>query len=383
MNSSTLSRTARYASLTLLLAGIGLTPSVSPRAQKKAKEAPVNVARVSTRQSGESTVVTLSADAALTRTQTWQDEEGFHVVLPHAGPGRVKGLPRGVKARQLDKSLELLVQVKPGTNVTVEPGFNRLNLVVNGGLDTRQRPDDGESEAPARQQQYEREPAQSYGPRLPRAPRERRTIGEDAPQQQAPAQSQSERPAAVSQAPAQASAPATSPNAPGASNDAAPNSQNNAQPSGSPQQQTEQAQGSGQQASAQQPAQQQQPQIVPTGDGIPTTPNGATAANPGDQGQTQNQATEPRKGGTFALLFSTTGVALFLALGFVALLAVRRVRAGQKEGDEVEAESAEKSEAEESAELASAEEEGEKPAEDRRQGGRRSADHVASQPAAA
>ena len=46
---------------------------------------------VSSRKTGNGTVVTVSADAPLNRTQTWQDEEGFHMSLPGASPGSMKG----------------------------------------------------------------------------------------------------------------------------------------------------------------------------------------------------------------------------------------------------------------------------------------------------
>ncbi|HYJ45427.1 MAG TPA: hypothetical protein VEV81_02360, partial [Pyrinomonadaceae bacterium] len=116
-------KVVRAISAALLLLGIALTPSFAPLAQKK--EAPVKLTGVSSRSTGEGTIVTVSADAPLTRTQTWQDEEGFHVSMIGAGPGAIKGLPRGVTVRNLGRSLEVVVAVKQGAGVTVDPQFNR------------------------------------------------------------------------------------------------------------------------------------------------------------------------------------------------------------------------------------------------------------------
>ncbi|HYG79512.1 MAG TPA: hypothetical protein VD861_03950, partial [Pyrinomonadaceae bacterium] len=126
---------ARTLSLSLLLAAVALVPTLSPFAQKR-KDAPYTVTGVTASQSGATTVVSVSADAPLTRTQTWQDEEGFHMSLPGASPGALKGLPKGVTVRNLGKSLEVVVAVKQGAGVTVDPQSNRLNLVIRGGLDT-------------------------------------------------------------------------------------------------------------------------------------------------------------------------------------------------------------------------------------------------------
>jgi hypothetical protein len=127
-------KVVRSVTVGLVLLAIALTPLRSPFAQKR-KEGPYKVTGVSSRKAGDGTVVTVSADAPLTRTQTWQDEEGFHMSLPDASPGLIKGLPRGVTVRNLGKSLEIVVAVKPGAGVTVDPRFNRLNLIVNGGVD--------------------------------------------------------------------------------------------------------------------------------------------------------------------------------------------------------------------------------------------------------
>src|ERR1044071_2642288 len=99
----------------------------APRAQQRYTEPTVKVTSVTT--SGDR--VSISADGSLGRAQTWQDPEGFHVVLVNGqAAGGVGG---GVKTRRVGNSLELVVPVRRGANVTVEPRGNRLDLVVSGG----------------------------------------------------------------------------------------------------------------------------------------------------------------------------------------------------------------------------------------------------------
>ncbi|HEV7890216.1 MAG TPA: HEAT repeat domain-containing protein [Pyrinomonadaceae bacterium] len=99
----------------------------APRAQQRYTEPTVKVTSVTT--SGN--VVSISADGSLGRAQTWQDPEGFHVVLVNGqASGGVGG---GVKTRKVGNSLELVVPVRRGASVTVEPRGNRLDLVLSGG----------------------------------------------------------------------------------------------------------------------------------------------------------------------------------------------------------------------------------------------------------
>ncbi|PYS93626.1 MAG: hypothetical protein DMF64_04310 [Acidobacteria bacterium] len=113
--------------------GLSIWPIVTPQAQRGGSETPVSVTGVTTHTKGQDAVVTVSGDGALSRAQTWQDDEGFHVVV-YKGQGAMRNLPRGVKARRVGDSLELIVPVKPGGSVYVEPRFNQLDLVVGGGL---------------------------------------------------------------------------------------------------------------------------------------------------------------------------------------------------------------------------------------------------------
>jgi HEAT repeat protein len=153
------------------IAGVSLTlavavcPLVVPQAQRT-KESGVNVTGVSTRStSGGNAVVSIAADAPLNRAQTWQDSEGFHVVV-YKGAGNLRGVPRGVKVRRVGESLEFVVPVKPGGSVYVQPRFNNLDLVVNGGLHAGATTDEGrdsqqaQTERAAERQQQQREQAE-------------------------------------------------------------------------------------------------------------------------------------------------------------------------------------------------------------------------------
>ncbi len=130
------SRSVRWGiALVGLIAGFALWPLTELQAQRGGSETPVNVTGVTTHTKGSDAVVSISGDSALSRAQTWQDDEGFHVVV-YKGQSTVKGLPRGVKARRVGDSLELVVPVKAGGSVYVQPRFNQLDLVVGGGLQT-------------------------------------------------------------------------------------------------------------------------------------------------------------------------------------------------------------------------------------------------------
>ncbi|MET0646890.1 MAG: HEAT repeat domain-containing protein [Pyrinomonadaceae bacterium] len=120
------SRCVRLGLIAAAGASLFLSTPEQPRAQQRYKEPAVKVTGVST--SGN--VVSISADGSLNRAQTWQDAEGFHVVLVN---GEAAGPTRGVRVQRVGNSLELVVPVKRGANVTVQPRGNRLDLVVTGG----------------------------------------------------------------------------------------------------------------------------------------------------------------------------------------------------------------------------------------------------------
>jgi HEAT repeat protein len=125
----------KVAAMVLLLGALGVTQNSALQAQTK--NGPVTVASVSSRPTANGTVVSIAADGPLNRAQTWQDREGYHVVVPSAGTQNAIKTGKGIKIRQLDRTLEIVIQTKPGANVTVQPMANRLNLNVEGKLDPR------------------------------------------------------------------------------------------------------------------------------------------------------------------------------------------------------------------------------------------------------
>ncbi|HEV2884659.1 MAG TPA: HEAT repeat domain-containing protein [Pyrinomonadaceae bacterium] len=101
------------------------------------RHSPVKIANISTQPSGSGTLVSIAADGSLNRAQTWQDSEGYHVVVPNTvAPESLKS-GRGLKVRQIGTSMEVLVQTKPGAKVHVQPNGNQLNLLVDSKLDVR------------------------------------------------------------------------------------------------------------------------------------------------------------------------------------------------------------------------------------------------------
>jgi len=131
------------AALTLLFAVIGVVPLLVSQAQKL--DVPVKVSRIASQGSNSGTVVSIAADGSLSSAQTWQDNEGYHVVLPNTVPVDSLKIGRGVKVRRVGDSMELLLQTKPGTRVSVQSGHNQLNFVIDGKLEGS--PTDSESRA--------------------------------------------------------------------------------------------------------------------------------------------------------------------------------------------------------------------------------------------
>jgi HEAT repeat protein len=121
------------AAVILLLAAIGVAPRLVSQAQKL--DGPVTVKGISSQGSTTGTLVSIAADGSLSKAQTWQDNEGYHVVLPNTVPVDSLKSGRGVRIRKVGNSLELLLQTKPGTRVSVEGGHNQLNFVIDGRLE--------------------------------------------------------------------------------------------------------------------------------------------------------------------------------------------------------------------------------------------------------
>jgi HEAT repeat protein len=123
-----LSRCARLGLATALGASLVLCRTDAPHARQRQREPEVRVTGIAS--SGRT--VSITADGSLDRAQTWQDDEGFHVVLVN-GQSELGGSARGVKVRRVGNSLELVLPVSPGGSVTVQPRGSRLDLVMNGG----------------------------------------------------------------------------------------------------------------------------------------------------------------------------------------------------------------------------------------------------------
>ncbi|HWS98999.1 MAG TPA: HEAT repeat domain-containing protein [Pyrinomonadaceae bacterium] len=333
-------RVARTLSLLLLLATVALVPTLSPFAQKR-KDAPYTVTGVTASQSGGTTVVSVSADAPLTRTQTWQDEEGFHMSLPGASPGALKGLPKGVTVRNLGKTLEVVVAVKQGAGVTVDPQSNRLNLVIRGGLDTTK----GEAQlaAPTQSSARAEEASTDYEPPV----RDRRPLAEAPPVHSYPPQGQpsyGQPPAQMGQTangyPNGAALPAASPLA-------------SPLPEASPS------------ATSAQLVPPTDPGIVPAG----SQPVAQESAAPATISVTNEQSD-----GFLSYIFSLPGVIILLLIGGVALVLARR----HQNREDVDEEKEEKNE-EVAVERAASDELAvidERPKKERRRRSRRQSDHA-------
>lgn len=303
-----LGRFARVSSTTVLLVALSLRPAYSPRAQRAA-QTPVNIEGVTAKPTrGGTTVVSVSADGPLNRVQTWTDDEGFHATMPYAARGGLKNLPPGVKVRQVGRSLELLVQTKPGANVTVQPNFNRLDLVVQGGTDPSRRSyDDQPTRAVAmptqehlearRSEREQERPAVSSNVRTQRESRSAESAPVVSTQQSAPAQSQNGEHQSTAQT----------------------NQQTSAAPS--------QAQTAENQPAQTQQQQSSQQSLVPATDGSDAPANTAPSA-------VTTSLETPPQGGIISRLFSATGVAVMLLIGLVALFVVRKRRVAMEEMEE-------------------------------------------------
>ena len=91
----------------LMVFGLVLIPSLAPLAQRvKESDSPITVTGVGARSTNSGAVVTVSADAPMNRTQTWQEGDKFHLVVPYAAGRSIKNLPRGVKVNRVSNSLE-------------------------------------------------------------------------------------------------------------------------------------------------------------------------------------------------------------------------------------------------------------------------------------
>jgi HEAT repeat protein len=95
------------------------------------------VSSVTAEPSATGVVVSIAADAPVGRAQTWQDSEGYHLVLPNTAADSSLKPIRGVKFRRIGSSLEVLLQTKAGSKVIAQAANNQINLVVDRKLDSR------------------------------------------------------------------------------------------------------------------------------------------------------------------------------------------------------------------------------------------------------
>ena len=121
---------------TTLSVAILVVPLVRVKAQDP-KYSPLKVSSVTAQVSEVSSTITIVAEGSLRRAQTWQDRDGYHVVVPYAtAQNSVRSL-KGVRIRRLGQSMEILVQNPPGTSVAPQVDDNRLTLFVDGSLEPR------------------------------------------------------------------------------------------------------------------------------------------------------------------------------------------------------------------------------------------------------
>jgi HEAT repeat protein len=94
-------------------------------------------ASVSAQPAASGAIISITADGPLMRPQNWQDSEGYHLILPNTtSASALKGV-RGVRLRRIGSSLEVLLQTRPGSKVTVQAEGNQINLVVDKKLEPR------------------------------------------------------------------------------------------------------------------------------------------------------------------------------------------------------------------------------------------------------
>ena len=126
---------ATLARVALVLIAL-VTFSPAPRAQAAGGDQ-VIVSAVSSRTGASGTVVSIAADGSLSRAQTWQDRDGYHVVVPGGAANGLLKVAKGIKVTQLDNTLEIVLQTKPDANVSVRTSSNRLHLAIDGKLEAR------------------------------------------------------------------------------------------------------------------------------------------------------------------------------------------------------------------------------------------------------
>src|SRR5688572_10168980 len=164
----------------LLASAVFILASSQPQsAQQRFREPEVRVTGIAS----NGTSYTITADGPLTRAQTFQTEGWFHFVIVNGQTDLGRGAAGGVRLQRISESLEILIPVKPGASVTVNPRGNRLDLSVEGGAAA-----EGRAERAAPQQAAPTETPRAQGERaareaaLERAEREAAKRNDRAPQ---------------------------------------------------------------------------------------------------------------------------------------------------------------------------------------------------------
>ncbi len=125
-------RLAGFFCLTLLFAFSGLQVTAQqPYTSTK-------ILSVSIQPSGDGVVGWINADRPLASAQNWQDSEGFHLVLPNAVVADTLRLPKGVSIHRVGNSLEVLMQTRPGSRVSLIGDGNQIKVLVDKKLETSQ-----------------------------------------------------------------------------------------------------------------------------------------------------------------------------------------------------------------------------------------------------
>lgn len=289
---------ARSAAASALLAMILLAPFSASRAQRR-KDGPVTVAGMTTRKTASGTVLTIAADAPLKRIQTWQDGDKFHLIVPDAGQSVVKSRARGVVVNRVSKSLEIIVKIKPGSNVTVQPNFNRLNLIVSGEIDTAPGGSDDDASTAQTTRHAERAADASSTALASRLPRERRSTASE-------------------------TQTATSASASSAISDSASSGHQNSGASSTTAARASSAAGN-------------PTTIIPTQGERNLAPANGPVANSVSQDSVTSSVVvrEEQTGGIFSTIFSYTGITIILVLGLGALFIVRHRNSSAGEMAEV------------------------------------------------
>ncbi len=113
------------------------------------------VSSVSAEPSASGVVVSIAADAPVGRAQSWQDSEGYHLVLPNTDADSSLKPIRGIKFRRIGSSLEVLLQTKAGSRVIAQAANNQINLVVDKKLEPRAAESEFPTSKPSEPQQVE------------------------------------------------------------------------------------------------------------------------------------------------------------------------------------------------------------------------------------